>query len=104
MLTTEQIKQAAQLLLQAEREVKPVRQLDETFPGIEIADSYAIQKEVIAAKIAAGARLRGHKIGLTSRAMQSIQGIDEPDYGHLDRKSTRLNSSHVKISYAVFCL
>jgi 2-oxo-hept-3-ene-1,7-dioate hydratase len=83
MLTTEQIKQAAQLLLQAEREVKPVRQLDETFPGIEIADSYAIQKEVIAAKIAAGARLRGHKIGLTSRAMQSIQGIDEPDYGHL---------------------
>src|SRR5690606_41011152 len=23
---------------------------------------------------------------------------------HLDRKSTRLNSSHVKISYAVFCL
>src|SRR5690606_40234350 len=24
--------------------------------------------------------------------------------GHLDRKSTRLNSSHVKISYAVFCL
>src|SRR5690606_40599244 len=24
--------------------------------------------------------------------------------GQLDRKSTRLNSSHVKISYAVFCL
>src|SRR5207302_3814679 len=25
-------------------------------------------------------------------------------HGHQDRKSTRLNSSHVKISYAVFCL
>src|SRR3712207_8598916 len=24
--------------------------------------------------------------------------------GHLDRKSTRLNSSHANISYAVFCL
>src|SRR5690606_40898395 len=29
---------------------------------------------------------------------------DEDEYSHLDRKSTRLNSSHVKISYAVFCL
>jgi len=83
MLTTEQHKQAARLLLQAEREVKPVRQLDETFPGLDIADAYAIQKEVLATKLAAGARLRGHKIGLTSRAMQKIQGIDEPDYGHL---------------------
>src|SRR5690606_41556340 len=26
------------------------------------------------------------------------------DFYNLDRKSTRLNSSHVKISYAVFCL
>src|SRR3712207_8926232 len=25
-------------------------------------------------------------------------------FGHLDRKSTRLNSSHANISYAVFCL
>src|SRR5690606_41952007 len=31
-------------------------------------------------------------------------GQDAPGHGHRDRKSTRLNSSHVKISYAVFCL
>src|SRR5690606_42018984 len=30
--------------------------------------------------------------------------LDYLDEGTLDRKSTRLNSSHVKISYAVFCL
>src|SRR5690349_22003718 len=29
---------------------------------------------------------------------------DEDDQQHPDRKSTRLNSSHVEISYAVFCL
>src|SRR5207249_5797252 len=29
---------------------------------------------------------------------------DDPDLGFTDRKSTRLNSSHVSISYAVFCL
>ncbi|MFT0546473.1 2-oxo-hept-4-ene-1,7-dioate hydratase [Allopusillimonas ginsengisoli] len=83
MLTPAQHKQAAQLLLQAERQAKPVKQLDETFPGMEIADSYAIQKEVLAAKLAAGSQLRGHKIGLTSKAMQNIQGINEPDYGFL---------------------
>src|SRR5699024_12811695 len=29
---------------------------------------------------------------------------DRGDHAHADRKSTRLNSSHVSISYAVFCL
>src|SRR5690625_7079953 len=29
---------------------------------------------------------------------------DDEDFDDLDRKSTRLNSSHVAISYAVFCL
>src|SRR5688572_6227856 len=33
----------------------------------------------------------------------NLRGKIEPD-GHLDRKSTRLNSSHSQISYAVFCL
>ncbi len=83
MLNTEERKEAARLLLQAERDVAPVTQLDLTFPAIEIADSYAIQKEIIGIKMAAGAKLRGHKIGLTSKAMQATVGIDEPDYGHL---------------------
>src|SRR5207302_3254712 len=33
-----------------------------------------------------------------------IRELDLPRHGLEDRKSTRLNSSHVKISYAVFCL
>ena len=83
MLSAAQRTEAARLLLQAEREVKPVTQIAQTFPAIEIEDSYAIQREVIALKMAAGAKLRGHKIGLTSKAMQASVGIVEPDYGHL---------------------
>src|SRR5690625_5867771 len=30
--------------------------------------------------------------------------LEEVEEGSIDRKSTRLNSSHVAISYAVFCL
>jgi len=83
MLSDQQRKEAARLLLDAERQVKPVPQLAKTFPGMDIDDAYAIQLEVIGARRAAGAVLRGHKIGLTSRAMQLSAGIDEPDFGHL---------------------
>src|SRR5690349_8700172 len=41
-----------------------------------------------------GSRLRSARRGASSRAIRSPR----------DRKSTRLNSSHVEISYAVFCL
>jgi 2-oxo-hept-3-ene-1,7-dioate hydratase len=48
-----------------------------------IDDGYAIQREWVAMKLAEGRVLRGHKIGLTSRAMQMSSQIDEPDYGAL---------------------
>ena len=83
MLSEADRKKAAQLLLTAEKERKPVVQLSKTWPDITIEDAYAIQSEVIRQKVAAGARIIGHKIGLTSKAMQQSSQIDEPDYGHL---------------------
>jgi 2-oxo-hept-3-ene-1,7-dioate hydratase len=83
MLTESQRKQAARQLLDAERDVKPVVQLAKTYPGLDIDDAYAIQLEAIGARRAAGAVLKGHKIGLTSKAMQASAGIGEPDFGHL---------------------
>ena len=83
MISEADRKKAAELLLAAERDVKPIPQLADTFPGIEIEDSYAIQRHFIAAKLKAGRKLRGHKIGLTARAMQEKFGVNEPDYGHL---------------------
>jgi 2-oxo-hept-3-ene-1,7-dioate hydratase len=48
-----------------------------------IADGYAVSRAWVAMKIAEGRKVRGHKIGLTSRAMQQSSQIDEPDYGTL---------------------
>jgi 2-oxo-hept-3-ene-1,7-dioate hydratase len=76
-------KKAAQLLLQAEAERKPILQLSKTWPDITIEDAYAIQNELVKHKVANGAKVIGHKIGLTSKAMQQSSQIDEPDYGHL---------------------
>src|SRR2546422_4720939 len=49
-----------------------------------------------------GGDSRGH--GLRQRAHERRRGRGEHGPGRLDRKSTRLNSSHGYISYAVFCL
>jgi len=83
MLTNEEREEAARLLSEAERDARPTMQLDQRFPALDIDDAYAIQQKVIDARIKKGARLKGHKIGLTSRAMQRTVNIDEPDYGHL---------------------
>ena len=52
-------------------------------PDMTIDDAYAIQQAWLELEMAGGAELRGHKIGLTSRAMQASMNIDEPDYGYL---------------------
>lgn len=83
MLTEEERLRGARALLDAELEKKPIPQLSKTFPAIEIADAYGIQDLWAQARIANGARMVGHKIGLTSRAMQMASKMTEPDYGRI---------------------
>ncbi|TVZ02190.1 2-keto-4-pentenoate hydratase [Trebonia kvetii] len=83
MLDAEQRSAAAELLWAAERDMAPVDPLTESFPGIDVVDAYEIQLINIRRKAAAGARVRGHKVGLSSPVMQQMMGVDEPDYGHL---------------------
>src|ERR1700689_5957914 len=82
-LTQDDIRRAAERLHQAEKTRQQIRQISLDHPGITIADAYAIQKAWVEIKVAEGRRIRGHKIGLTSKAMQSALGIDEPDSGVL---------------------
>lgn len=79
----QQIVQAAALLDQAERSREQVGQFSLAHPEMTIADAYAIQRAWVARKIQGGRKLVGHKIGLTSRAMQVSSNITEPDYGAL---------------------
>src|ERR1700680_1923052 len=83
MLSDSDRKRAADILMAAAKERKQAVQLSKTWPDITIEDAYAISTEVATRRIAAGARLIGHKVGLTSKAMQRSSQIDEPDYGHL---------------------
>lgn len=83
MLSEDERRQAAESILRAERERKPMVQPSRTWPGMELADAYRIQDLWAEARIEAGARVIGHKIGLTSRAMQMASKINEPDYGRI---------------------
>jgi len=82
-LSNDQIRAAAERLDHAEKTRTQIRQISLEHPGITIADAYAIQKAWVEMKIAQGRIVKGHKIGLTSKAMQSALNIDEPDSGVL---------------------
>ena len=70
-------------LAQAERSREPIAPLTAAHPGIDVVDAYEIQLINIRHRVAEGARIVGHKVGLSSLAMQQMMGVDEPDYGHL---------------------
>ncbi|MGH3563372.1 MAG: 2-keto-4-pentenoate hydratase [Mycobacterium sp.] len=70
-------------LAQAERSRVPISPLTAAHPDIDVVDAYEIQLINIRQRVAEGARVVGHKVGLSSAAMQQMMGVDEPDYGHL---------------------
>src|ERR1043166_8805021 len=82
-LSKEEIRVAAESLHRAEQTRTQIRQLSITYPSITLDDAYAIQKAWVEIKLAEGRVVKGHKIGLTSKAMQSALNINEPDSGIL---------------------
>ncbi|HEX6594877.1 MAG TPA: fumarylacetoacetate hydrolase family protein [Bacillota bacterium] len=60
--------------------VQPVTALD---PELSIDEAYRVQLQIVNENIKSGQKVTGKKIGLTSKAMQELLGVDEPDYGHL---------------------
>lgn len=102
MLSDTERQTAAQMLRTAEQTREPVKQLSTTWPGITFEDAYAIQNLVQQKKMAEGRKLIGHKVGLTSKAMQRSSQIDEPDYGHL--LDDMVIADGAKVPHERFCI
>jgi 2-oxo-hept-3-ene-1,7-dioate hydratase len=79
----ELVQKLAAELHESEKTRVQVEHFSRRYPGMTIADGYEISRAWVGMKIAEGRQVRGHKIGLTSRAMQQSSQIDEPDYGTL---------------------
>ena len=83
MLDKDLIDKLAAELHQSEKSRVQVEHFSKRFPGMTIEDGYAVSRAWMKLKLAEGRQVRGHKIGLTSRAMQQASQINEPDYGTL---------------------
>ena len=82
-LGADTIEELAQRLLAAERSVRPGPPLSDAFSLMTIADADAVDLRYIAARTAAGARLRGHKVSYTNPVIQQLLHINQPDYGQI---------------------
>jgi 2-oxo-hept-3-ene-1,7-dioate hydratase len=106
------IEQLAAELQQSEKTRVQIEHFSKRHPGMTIEDGYAISRAWVKMKIAEGRVARGHKIGLTSRAMQQSSQISEPDYGTLlddmffpegsDIPFTRFIAPRVEVELAFF--
>jgi len=76
-------RQLADELWEADRTAKPIDPLTDRYDDLAIEDAYAIQTINIDRRIAEGQRVIGRKVGLTSKPMQDLLGVDEPDFGVL---------------------
>jgi 2-keto-4-pentenoate hydratase len=83
MTTSTRDNAAAQALLEAYRTRQTVAPLTESAPDLGVEGAYGIQLAQVQAWKVEGRAVKGHKVGLTSRAMQVQLGVDQPDFGHL---------------------
>jgi 2-keto-4-pentenoate hydratase len=80
---TSKIEEFAKLLAVAESTRVGIAPLTSMDSELKVKEAYYVQLENIKKKIEQGQKIIGKKIGLTSLAMQTLLGVDEPDYGHL---------------------
>lgn len=73
----------SEALLAAEAARASIEPLTATLPALTVEQAYQVQLASVRARVAKGRRVIGKKIGLTSKAMQDLLGVREPDYGHL---------------------
>ena len=83
MLDQPTVERLAQRLDDAERSKSLITAFTREYPDLTIEDAYAIQRAWTKLQLSRGRIVKGHKIGLTSKAMQNAVGISEPDYGVL---------------------
>ncbi|MFM7212875.1 MAG: hypothetical protein ACKOYQ_12935 [Actinomycetota bacterium] len=93
--TPEQIREMSAALLSARVDREPIPPLTERFPDMTAEDAYAVQQGLVAGLLAGGDSIIGYKLGLTSRAMQEMLGVDQPlrARARVDRLRRRWRSS-----------
>jgi 2-keto-4-pentenoate hydratase len=77
------IAQAADRLTIAATSGRPCAPVRDLIGSDDLLAAYAVQHTLAAQRVTAGAKVIGHKIGLTSKAIQHQLGVNQPDFGLL---------------------
>jgi 2-oxopent-4-enoate/cis-2-oxohex-4-enoate hydratase len=83
MMTPEKVSKYGDALFEALRQRHTLAPLTEREPGITIEDAYRISRVFLQRRIDAGERVVGKKIGVTSKPVQDMLGVYQPDFGFL---------------------
>ena len=100
-MPTELQQRLADELWEADRTAVPIAPLTERHPDLALTDAYAIQTVNIERRVAEGQRIIGRKVGLTSKPMQRLLGVDEPDFGVLTETMVVEDSDEVDLATLV---
>jgi 2-oxopent-4-enoate/cis-2-oxohex-4-enoate hydratase len=85
-------------LFEALRARRTVAPLTERVPGITIDDAYWISRRLLERRLSSGEKLIGKKIGVTSKAVQNMLDVHQPDFGYLTDKMRYASGAEMPIS------
>ena len=91
----------AQSLLKAYDTKQPIPPLTTSYPSITLDEAYRIQLLQIDERLNQGDIVVGKKIGLTSKVMQQMFDVTEPDYGHILASMILADGDEVAIDYMI---
>ena len=94
-------KEVTKKLYEAEYSQIEIDKISDLYPGMTTADAYKIQLENVRRKVVNGEKIIGVKVGLTSRGMQRLLNVNEPDYGHLTDKMLLSEGETCKINQLI---
>ncbi|MDO8451171.1 MAG: 2-keto-4-pentenoate hydratase, partial [Rhodoferax sp.] len=92
------VEAAASALRNARANGQPIAPVSATFGITGLDASYAVAERNTQAALAAGRRIVGLKVGLTSKAVQQQLGVDQPDFGVLFDDMEYLNAQDVPMA------
>ncbi len=96
------IEEYAKALIVAEDTRTPIEPITKKYPGLSLEDAYKIQLRLIEEKTRRGEVIIGKKVGLTSKAMQELGGVFEPDYGFLTDRMVVFEDFPIKLSELIY--
>ncbi len=97
-MNQEQIQQAGDELYEALVSRSPIQPLTERFDDMSIEDAYHVSLRMVERRVEAGERIIGKKIGVTSKAVQNMLNVHQPDFGYLTDKMAFSQGQEMPIS------